>query len=47
MRERVALLGGHLEIHSEPGAGTLVVAEVPLQEEIETEGTGKEGDEGE
>jgi signal transduction histidine kinase len=29
MRERVALLGGHLEIWSEPGRGTSVVAEVP------------------
>jgi PAS domain S-box-containing protein len=38
MRERVALLGGHFEIHSKPGAGTVVVAEVPLQEETDTEG---------
>jgi signal transduction histidine kinase len=30
MRERVALLGGNLEIRSEPGEGTSVVAEVPL-----------------
>jgi PAS domain S-box-containing protein len=30
MRERVALLGGRLEIHSEPGEGTSVVVEVPL-----------------
>lgn len=30
MRERIALLGGSLEIHSEPGTGTTVVAEVPL-----------------
>ena len=30
MRERVALLGGNLEISSEPGEGTSVVAEVPL-----------------
>jgi signal transduction histidine kinase len=30
MRERIALLGGALEIRSEPGAGTSVVAEVPL-----------------
>ena len=30
MRERVALLGGELEIRSEPGEGTSVVAEVPL-----------------
>ncbi len=30
MRERVALLGGKLEVRSEPGVGTSVVAEVPL-----------------
>jgi len=30
MRDRVALLSGSLEIRSEPGAGTSVVAEVPL-----------------
>ena len=30
MSERVALLGGELEIRSKPGAGTSVVAEVPL-----------------
>ena len=36
MRERIALLGGALEIRSEPGAGTSVVAEVPLA------GTGEE-----
>jgi PAS domain S-box-containing protein len=30
MRERVALLGGVLELESEPGAGTTVIAEVPL-----------------
>jgi PAS domain S-box-containing protein len=33
MRERVALLGGDLEIDSRPGAGTTVVAEIPLSEE--------------
>ena len=32
MRERISLLGGSFEIHSEPGAGTEVVAEVPLPE---------------
>lgn len=37
MRERVALLGGELKIHSRPGAGTRVIAEVPL--------TGSEGTE--
>ena len=30
MRERVALVGGELKIMSEPGAGTSVVAEMPL-----------------
>ncbi len=30
MRERVALLGGELRIISKPGAGTCLVAEVPL-----------------
>ncbi len=40
MRERVALLGGELEIRSKPGAGISLVAEVPLpasDEETETE----------
>ena len=31
MRERVALLGGELKVCSGPGAGTLVVAKVPLR----------------
>jgi signal transduction histidine kinase len=31
MRERVALLGGRCEVHSQPGAGTRIVAEVPLR----------------
>ena len=30
MRERVGLLGGGLKIHSRPGAGTRVIAQVPL-----------------
>jgi DNA-binding NarL/FixJ family response regulator/signal transduction histidine kinase len=30
MQERVALLGGEFRIHSQPGAGTSVVAEIPL-----------------
>lgn len=30
MRERIALLGGTLNVHSVPGTGTLVTAEVPL-----------------
>jgi signal transduction histidine kinase len=29
MRERAALVGGALEVHSEPGRGTRVVATVP------------------
>jgi PAS domain S-box-containing protein len=29
MRERMALLGGYLEVHSRPGEGTEVVAEIP------------------
>jgi signal transduction histidine kinase len=29
MRERVALLGGNLEVRSKPGEGTEVVAEIP------------------
>jgi len=40
MRERVALLGGDLEIRSTPGEGTSVVAEVPLQK---TEENGDHG----
>jgi signal transduction histidine kinase len=39
MRERIALLGGSLEVLSEPQKGTSVVAEVPLQG---TTGTTKE-----
>jgi signal transduction histidine kinase len=35
MRERVALLGGQCEVHSRPGAGTRVVAEVPLQAPVD------------
>jgi signal transduction histidine kinase len=31
MRERVALLGGQCEVRSRPGAGTRVVAVVPLR----------------
>jgi PAS domain S-box-containing protein len=33
MQERITLLGGDFEIHSELGAGTSIVAEVPLPEE--------------
>jgi PAS domain S-box-containing protein len=42
MRERVALLGGEFEIRSEPGAGTSVVAEVPLPPTMEEGGDGGE-----
>jgi len=31
MRERMALLGGRLEIESRPGSGTTILAEVPLR----------------
>jgi signal transduction histidine kinase len=31
MRERAALLGGELTIDSTPGAGTHIVAELPLR----------------
>ena len=40
MRERVALLGGEFEVRSKPGAGTTVVAEIPLRM------TGEEGKHG-
>src|SRR5262249_37265134 len=30
MQERVALLGGRFDIHSQPGAGTCLTAEFPL-----------------
>ncbi|MDQ4126489.1 MAG: PAS domain S-box protein [Actinomycetota bacterium] len=38
MRERMALLGGELEIQSRPGAGTRLIARVPLPEPDETKG---------
>jgi PAS domain S-box-containing protein len=38
MRERVALLGGHLEVHSKPGEGTEVVAEIPS---VQKDGIGR------
>ncbi len=31
MRERIAMLGGHLEIDSQPGRGTRIVASIPLR----------------
>jgi len=37
-QERVSLLGGELKIRSRPGAGTSVIAEVPLPAS-----SGKEG----
>jgi signal transduction histidine kinase len=42
IRERVALLGGKLEIKSEPGAGTSLVAEVPLPATFEARGANHE-----
>jgi PAS domain S-box-containing protein len=38
MRERVALLGGDLEVHSKPGEGTEVVAEIPS---VQIDGKGR------
>ena len=38
MRERVALLGGHLEVHSIPGEGTEVVAQIPS---VQRDGKGR------
>ncbi len=35
MRERVALLGGVLELKSKPGVGTTVIAEVPIPGHLE------------
>ncbi len=40
MRERVAMLGGELKIMSKPGAGTSLVAEVPLPEAEEDQHEG-------
>ena len=42
MRERVALLGGHLEVYSRPGEGTEVIAEIPS---VQTDGEGRQNDE--
>jgi signal transduction histidine kinase len=42
MRERVALLGGEFEIRSKPGAGTSVVAEVPLPARFQWRGADHE-----
>jgi signal transduction histidine kinase len=38
MQERVSLLGGELRIRSRPGAGTSMIAEVPLPASSEEEG---------
>jgi len=38
MHERVALLGGHCNVNSQPGAGTQVIAEVPLARLVGTGG---------
>ena len=46
MRERIALLGGSLEVRSEPGNGTSVVAEVPLRGTTGTIGEGVEDGKG-
>jgi signal transduction histidine kinase len=37
MRERAALLGGHLTVDSTPGQGTRVIAEIPLSSEVNHE----------
>lgn len=42
MRERAAALGGTLELHSQPGAGTRMVVHTPVGEQ-ETRGTGELG----
>ena len=31
MRDRIAAVGGELEIHSGPGAGTTVVGTIPVE----------------
>ena len=38
MRERVALLGGAFRVASQPGAGTLIVAEIPLWKPVDDGG---------
>ncbi len=43
MRERVSLLGGELEITSEPGRGTSLLAQVPLPGSGRTKGAGDAG----
>ncbi len=43
MQERIVLLGGELEIRSEPGAGASVIAELPLPATFEGRGADHEG----
>jgi PAS domain S-box-containing protein len=43
MQERIVLLGGELEVRSEPGAGTSVIAEVPLPATSKGRGANHEG----
>ena len=43
MRERVALLGGDFRVASHPGAGTLIVAEIPLRQPAVEDGGGADG----
>jgi signal transduction histidine kinase len=38
MQERVTLLGGRLQVRSEPGKGTAVLAEIPVQQNTLPEG---------
>jgi signal transduction histidine kinase len=38
MRERLSLLGGRFELHSKPGVGTMIEAEVELPEMRENPG---------
>ncbi len=39
IRDRAALLGGHADIHSIPGEGTVIVADLPYMEREEPSGT--------
>ncbi|OGO02915.1 MAG: hypothetical protein A2Y72_07620 [Chloroflexi bacterium RBG_13_53_26] len=34
MRERAELLGGQLSVHSQPGVGTRITAEIPVRQEV-------------
>jgi signal transduction histidine kinase len=35
MRERAAMIGGRLDIYSNPGAGTSVTLEVPIEQDTD------------